>query len=414
MNSHSIFSLANKSLRLNTAADLEPHISPLRELPSITEIHLNGNTLGVPACESLAPILCTKSSLQVANLADIFTSRLLSEIPTALSALLTSLLNLPHLHTIDLSDNAFGLNTVAPLVEFLSRHTPLRHLILNNNGLGPEAGALIASALIDLAKRKEEARAEGKEVPDLETVVCGRNRLESGSMRAWAGAYRAHKRVKSVKMVQNGIRQDGITVLLREGMRGCKRLQVLDLQDNTFTITGSTALAEVVGGWTNLTELGVSDCLLGARGAVIISEALGKVETTNLQVLRAQYNDIDASGVTALLNSTKTNLTSLQKIELNGNKFSEEEPSIEDLRILLEERREKAGGEEDEWGLDELSDLESEGDDDEEEDKDEEEEREEKAEGVLKQADLAEEANVAQKRDEDVDELAVRLDKTVL
>ena len=407
----SVFSLANKSLRLNTAADLEPHISPLRDSPSVTEIHLNGNTLGVPACESLASILSTKHTLQIANLGDIFTSRLLPEIPPALSALLTSLLKLPHLHTIDLSDNAFGLNTVAPLVEFLSKHTPLRHLILNNNGLGPEAGALVANALIDLAKRKEESRAEGKDVPDLETVVCGRNRLENGSMKAWAGAYRAHKGVKSVKMGNNGIRQGGVAALLREGLGGCKSLEVLDLQDNTFTVTGSTALAEVVGGWTALTELGVGDCLLGARGAVKVFEALGEVENAKLQTLRAQYNDIDVSGVSALLRSTKARLTSLRRIELNGNNFAEEESAIEGLRILLEERRVEAGGEEDEWGLALESDVESDEDEDEEE---EDKEREEKAEGVLKQADMAEEANVAQKTDADVDELAERLDKTAL
>lgn len=410
MASPSIFSLANKSLRLNTAADLEPHISPLRDSPSVTEIHLNGNTLGVPACERLALILSTKHTLQVANLGDIFTSRLLPEIPPALSALLTSLLKLPHLHTIDLSDNAFGLNTVAPLVEFLSKHTPLRHLILNNNGLGPEAGALIANALVDLAKRKEESRrTEGKEVPDLETVVCGRNRLENGSMKAWAGAYRAHKRVKSVKMGNNGIRQDGVAALLREGLGGCKSLEVLDLQDNTFTVTGSTALAEVVGGWTNLTELGVGDCLLGARGAVTVFEALGEVENAKLQTLRAQYNDIDISGVSALLRSTKARLTSLRRIELNGNNFAEGESAIEGLRILLEERRVEAGGGEDAWGLALESDAESDEDGDEEEEEDQ--EREEKAEGVLTQA---EEANVGQKRDAHVDELADRLDKTAL
>jgi Ran GTPase-activating protein 1 len=73
--------------------------------------------------------------VQVANFADIFTGRLLSEIPDALTHLLTSLLALPELHTVNLSDNAFGLNTVAPLQPFLSQHVPLQHLILNNNGL---------------------------------------------------------------------------------------------------------------------------------------------------------------------------------------------------------------------------------------------------------------------------------------
>ena len=222
--SNNIFSLSGQSLKLDTAEHIEPHLKSLIASDTVTEIQLGGNTLGAPACETLASVLKTKSTLQTAKLDDIFTSRLLSEIPPALSSLLTALLELSNLHTVDLSDNAFGLNTVKPLVDFLSTHVPLKHLILQNNGLGPDAGTLIASALTALAERKEEARKSGKEVPDLETVVCGRNRLESGSMSAWAKAYRAHRKVRVVKMVQNGIRQDGISLLLTEGLVWCGEL----------------------------------------------------------------------------------------------------------------------------------------------------------------------------------------------
>ncbi|KAI4140963.1 MAG: hypothetical protein L6R39_005580, partial [Caloplaca ligustica] len=202
------FSLADLGLKLDTASDTQKHTSPLSEHKTHTTILLNGNTFGAPACTHLSPLLSAQSSLHTINLADIFTSRLLAEIPPALSSLLTSLLPLQNLQTIDLSDNAFGLNTQAPLVEFLRKHIPLRVLILNNNGLGPEAGALIADALTELGGKKEDARKEGgKEVPSLETVVCGRNRLESGSMKAWARCFRKNKDVKVVKMVQNGIRQ---------------------------------------------------------------------------------------------------------------------------------------------------------------------------------------------------------------
>ncbi|MCJ1227499.1 hypothetical protein MMC12_004155 [Toensbergia leucococca] len=408
-----IFSLDGQSLKLDTAADLTPHLTPLLENPHITEIRLGGNTLGVPACTHLATILPTKKDLQTANLADIFTSRLLSEIPPAISALLTSLLPLQNLHTLDLSDNAFGLNTQAPLVEFLGKHVPLRHLVLNNNGLGPAAGALVAYALIALAERKEEARRAGGEVCGLETLVCGRNRLESGSMRPWSRVFRAHSGVKVVRMVQNGIRQDGVFMLLREGLRQCKGLEVLDLQDNTFTAIGAGALAEVVGGWTELRELGVGDCLLGGRGAVVAFEALGKGRNQALRVLRAQYNEIDARGVGALVKGVKGGgLEGLRRVELNGNRFSEDEGAVEELRVLLEGRRGKEG-EEGEWGLDELSDLEeeSDGDDGEEEGENEEEEEEER-EGVLKDAEREEESTVSQKKDKDVDALADELGRT--
>lgn len=113
-----IFTLANKSLKLTTAADIDPYLTPLQSSNAITHLHLSGNTIGVPAAKALAALLPNQQKLQHANLADIFTSRLLDEIPAALSALLTALLACPDLHTVDLSDNAFGLNTVAPLVAF--------------------------------------------------------------------------------------------------------------------------------------------------------------------------------------------------------------------------------------------------------------------------------------------------------
>jgi len=425
MASEETFTLRPPHPKLDTADSILPHLSALKSSSTTTTLNLSGNTLGAPACAALASILRTKTSLQVAIFADIFTSRLLAEIPPALSSLLTACLPLPHLHTIDLSDNAFGLNTAAPLVAFLSQHVPLRHLILNNNGLGPEAGALVADALTTLAGKKEEARRKdgGAQVPALETVVCGRNRLESGSMGAWARCFRANQGVKVVRMVQNGIRQEGIATLLKEGLGRCEGVEVLDLQDNTFTVVGARALAGVVGGWPGLRELGVGDCLVGARGMVhLVREGLGKGGNGGLRVLRAQYNEIELEGVKALVEAVKGgSLEGLRRVELNGNKFSEDDEAVERLRTALEERKEesKEGGE-GEWGLDELSDLEEmsededEDEDEREDDEEEEEEKEGKADKVLEEADQEENSKVSQKKDEEVDELAEQLGKTVL
>ncbi|KAF4548968.1 Leucine rich repeat-containing protein 5 [Elsinoe fawcettii] len=405
-----LFSLEGKGLKLDTASDIEPHLSPLVSSNDVEEVRFQGNTLGVEACAALAKVLSTKKSIRIANLADIFTSRLLSEIPPALTSLLEACLNLPELHTINLSDNAFGLNTVEPLRPFLSQHVPLQHLILNNNGLGPAAGTLVAESLTQLASRKAQARKDGQTVPDLETVVCGRNRLETGSMKAWAEAYRANSGVKEVRMVQNGIRQEGIVVLLREGLSHAKKLETLDLQDNTFTAVGSKALADVIraGAWSGLKELGVGDCLLSARGGVGVFEALGEGHAEKLEVVRAQYNEVDARAVKALANGLGT-LPKLRKVEVNGNKFAEEDESVEKIRQALEERREEAGEEEDEerWGVDELDDLEEEDSDEEEED-----EVEEEEERVVKEADRAEDQPVAADKDKEVDDLADKLGKT--
>ena len=232
-------------------------------------------------------------------------------------------------------------------------------------------------------------------------------------MTAWAKAYGLHTGVKEIKMVQNGIRQEGISHLLTDGLRYAKGIKVLDLQDNTFTLIGAKALAAVVPGWTEIQELGVGDSLLSAKGGVTVAAALGKGENKKLEILRLQYNDITAKGLQSFAKAAKEALPALKKIELNGNKFSEEDQSLVVLRELLEERKEKLAGDvvlEDDWGLDSLSDLEDESDEEEEEEE-EEEEAEELREKLLEEAEEAQEEPVAQKQDKDVDELAEELDK---
>ena len=232
-------------------------------------------------------------------------------------------------------------------------------------------------------------------------------------MTAWAKAYSLHSSIKVIKMVQNGIRQEGISHLLTDGLRHAKGIRILDLQDNTFTLMGAKALATVLPGWTEIQELGVGDSLLSAKGGVLVAAALAKRGNAKLEVLRLQYNDITAKGLEGFAKAAKEALPALKKIELNGNKFSEEDPSLVELKVLLEERKEKVAGDvvlEDDWGLDSLSGLESEDEDEDEEDE-EEEEAEELREKLLEDAEEAQEEPVAQKQDKDVDDIAAELGK---
>ncbi|GKT54948.1 ran GTPase activating protein 1 [Colletotrichum tofieldiae] len=417
--SRKVFSLEGKGLKLDTAADLEPHIAELRST-DVEEVKFLGNTLGVGACKLLGEVLATKNNLQSADLSDIFTGRLLSEIPEALTSLLTSILNLPKLTTINLNDNAFGINTQAPVVAFLAAHVPLQHLYLNNNGLGPHAGILVANALSELHAKKEEARKEGREVPYLETVICGRNRLENGSMQAWAKAFSLHNKIKEIKMVQNGIRQEGISHLISEGLNHATELRILDLQDNTFTVSGAKAVASVLPTWTHLQELGLNDAYLTAKGTALIAKALAKGKQDKLEILRLAFNDITPKALTGIASAVSNSLPALKKVELNGNKFEEEDPSVIAIREQLEERKEKIGGDvvdEDAWGLDSLSDLEGEESGEEEEEESEEEEEEElepakRAEVLVKEAEEAQEEPTVQLKDKEVDDLAKKLGKT--
>ncbi|MBE3046264.1 hypothetical protein IMZ48_27750, partial [Candidatus Bathyarchaeota archaeon] len=194
-------------------------------------------------------------------------------------------------------------------------------------------------------------------------------------MNAWAKAFSLHNKVRLVRMVQNGIRPEGISHLLAEGLNKAAGLRVFNIQDNTFTLSGAKALAKAVQGWPELQELGVSDCYLTAKGWAHVSQALAKGQNAKLEVLRLAYNDITAPGVKSLSEAAEK-LPSIRRIELNGNKFAEGDPSIVKLQELLEERKEKLAGDvvmEDDWGLDELDELDSEVEEESEEEEEEEE-----------------------------------------
>jgi Ran GTPase-activating protein 1 len=109
-------------------------------------------------------------------------------------------------------------------------------------------------------------------------------------------------------------------------------------------------------------------------------------------------------------------LPALKKVELNGNKFSEEDEGVVALQELLEERKENFGGDvvaEDEWGLDSLSDLEELDSDEEEEEEEEEGDVDEIAEKLIQEEEEAQEEPVVQLgKDKEVDELAEKLKKT--
>ncbi|KDE06698.1 hypothetical protein MVLG_03044 [Microbotryum lychnidis-dioicae p1A1 Lamole] len=354
----STFSLQGRALKFDDLPSIEPYLTQIStHSPPITTLILGGNTLGVPASIGLASTLETQKDLQTVDLSDIFTSRLISEIPLALKSLCTSLLKVDGLTELNLSDNAFGGRSAEPMLEFISTHPNLRVLKLNNNGMGPAGGAMIAGALFDNAANHNKHNRPST----LTTIICGRNRLENGSSTAFAKAFAALKSLKEVRMPQNGIRMEGIEAIV-EGLRENKALEVLDLQDNTATQRGSKAIARSLPFWPNLHTLNLSDCLLRPKGALSIFTTLSTGSNPHLRSLKLQSNEMNAVPLLELARAIEGHLRELKDLELNGNLGEEGDECYEKIREALA----KWGNEE---GLDELDELEEdEGEEEEEED----------------------------------------------
>lgn len=263
-------------------------------------------------------------------MADIFTGRLISEIPQALSALCDALIDHKELVELDLSDNAFGGRCADAMVPFLQSNTAFQRFKLNNNGMGPSGGTIVANALLENATR---AKADGR-TSQLRTVVCGRNRLENGSAPAWAAAYAAHGHLVEVRMPQNGIRMEGIAALAK-GLAACPTLEVLDLQDNTATRSGTRAIVRQLTKWPHLREINLSDCLLGKAGGIALATSLSVGSNPKLETLKLQYGEFDKRTIEILAVAITQHLKELKTLEINGNQADPEDECIEKLREAL-------------------------------------------------------------------------------
>ncbi|KAF3989841.1 hypothetical protein FT663_03373 [Candidozyma haemuli var. vulneris] len=355
------FSLAGKQLKLDTAKSIESYLGDLAAQKNVVKIDFSGNTIGIDASEALAKaILKHSETIEEINFSDLYTGRLNTEIPQSLDHLLNALLECPNLTTINLSDNAFGLQAIEPIEAWLAKAVSVEHLILSNNGMGPFAGARIGKSLFKLAQAK---KTKGRN--SLKTFVCGRNRLENGSINYLAIGLRAHKDLEAVRLYQNGIRPAGISKLLLQGLSHNSKLKVLDLQDNTITTSAAVGLATALKSWPELVELNLNDCLLKPKGSLLLVDRLHEGDKRpSFEKLKLQYNELEVDALEKLVKVVDEKLPNLKLLELNGNRFEEESELVDAITAIFEKR---GSGE-----LDELDDLEEpdseEEDDDDEED----------------------------------------------
>ncbi|EDO16412.1 hypothetical protein Kpol_1030p22 [Vanderwaltozyma polyspora DSM 70294] len=360
-----VYSIAGKALKLNSEDDVKPYFDELSKLEKCSKLDFSGNTIGIEASKALAKFIDTHDSIRLnikeINFADLYTSRLVDEVVESLTALLPVLLKCPKLEILNLSDNAFGLRTIDQLEHYIANAVHLKHLILSNNGMGPFAGERIGKALFKLSQNK----IENKESM-LETFICGRNRLENGSSLYLALGLKSHgDGLKVVKLYQNGIRPKGVATLIHYGLQHNKKLEIIDLQDNTFTKHASLIFASALPIWSeSLKELNLNDCLLKGVGSDAVFKVLKEKKFGKLATLRFEYNEmvqetLESSFLPAL---EKGNLPNLKTLELNGNRLEEDSEALDSLQEFFED-----------LDLDDFEEVDSEDEEEDEEEEDEDE-----------------------------------------
>lgn len=352
------FTLKNNVVKFDTPEQILPYVVAIKNLPLLEEISFAGASMGIWAAYSLAEALRSRTKLRRADFSNCFAARNKPEIAPAVDALVSAFLELPALEHINLADNAFGPNVEWPLVRLVRSHAPLQELNLNNLGLGPETGVALSKALVALADAKTAARA-----PPLRALLLNRNRFSQddddplAGMAEWAAAFAAHPGLRTVDLGNNGIRREGMDLLVSQGLARLGEIEELDLQDNIITSRGAThtTLAEVVQGWPALRSLNLNDSLLGSRGAALLIPALGAVQPSRLESLKMAGNNLNSANTMALAGEFGR-LSELRELELNLNNIPEDDAGFKALVGLMEKRAQERNIE---TKLDDVEDFEA-------------------------------------------------------
>lgn len=291
--------------------------------------------------------------LQIADFANIFGTRKIKDITGALKAICDALANKTSLVELNLSDNAFGSRLAPEMIKFLDENRTFQVLKLNNNGLGPDGGDIVAKALsgsiravekgadedLDEGKYRYEDKPLNEIKPfnsNLRVIECSRNRLESdgiGCAEEWARAFAKHGKLKKVRMPNDSIGAEGIKTLVKDGLSKCPELEILDFDDNTAGEIGASAVADALPSWPLLRSLDLSSNDLGPEGGEVLIAALSEGTNKNLKVLRLNHDSFDAPTID-LLPEAIAHLPKLRTLRIHGNEPSADDDCITNLRTL--------------------------------------------------------------------------------
>ena len=143
------FKLHDVSKRFDTREDVLSAFPELDESQSITEVVLSLNSYSVEACGVVAELISHYPSITSADLSDMFTGRLRSEVVESMQVLSSSFAA-QSLQYLDVSNNAFGPDGVRSFQSLLESANNLVELHINNNGLGPMGAELVAQGIRNL------------------------------------------------------------------------------------------------------------------------------------------------------------------------------------------------------------------------------------------------------------------------
>jgi len=320
-----ILSISEEKRIYTKKEEVEELVKRIEEIKeTLKEIDLTENSFSAEALAEVLKALAQAKQLEVVILRGIFTQRGKTEVEQSLRHIAEYVGELEEVQFFDISDNALSLYGMEILSPMIGKMKNLRHLVINNNGIGRGGGEHLASCLKSLSKINNK----------LESLEVGRNRLED-TAKLVAESLKEFTYLDSVKMYQNSIG----ALVIGEVLDALypMNIRVLDLGDNFLLEHGAIALARCMEKW-NIEVLDVSDCLIGDKGFQALNTRIGhKIripgELAGLRTINLTYNEITSES----LESVKSFIEKFpsSEIHLSGNEFEKKE--VEEITAAAEQ-----------------------------------------------------------------------------
>ena len=300
----------------------------LQNISTLTEFHIYNNNVGEEAADDIATVLSHNTQLQVVNLdGNSFKTAGMIKIAKAL-------LNISTLTQFCIYNNNVGEEAADYVATILSHNTQLQVVNLNSNSFKTVGMIKIAKALQNISTLTQFCiynNNVGEEAADYVSTVLSHNtqlqvvNLDGNSFKT-AGMIKIAKALLNISTLtqfciyNNNVGEeaaDYVATILSHNTK----LQVVNLDGNSFKTVGMIKIAKALQNISTLTEFCIYNNNVGEEAADDIATVLS--HNTKLQVVNLNSNSFKTVGMIKIAKALQ-NISTMTEFHIYNNNVGEE------------------------------------------------------------------------------------------
>eukprot|EP00457_Paulinella_chromatophora_P005209 gb/GEZN01005223.1/.p1 GENE.gb/GEZN01005223.1/~~gb/GEZN01005223.1/.p1 ORF type:complete len:499 (-),score=63.04 gb/GEZN01005223.1/:337-1779(-) len=270
-------------------------------------LNLSGKSISKEAAAHISVIVSQLQGIHVVDFHDIIAGQLREDVVLILRQLCEAISH-QTFTTLNLSDNALGVQGVRACEAAFKNSTHLRHLYFNNDGLEGDAGALITKLVLSV-------HPSGKS--QLRTFEIHNNLLQDEGAINLAPLFENSPDLRHLRFSTTRTKRPGAEVLVK-ALKNCRKFVWLELADFAMGKVAGGHLAEVLSYQPDLRHLSLSETFLEKSELGAILSALSGT-APNLEVLKLSGLDITGEMVRSMVIPLIVQKPLLRELDLAHN-----------------------------------------------------------------------------------------------